>query len=268
MHNLLIGRVDYAKSGRFFFTVTLKQLHVGWGDHRYTNTREPVAGEGYIPIPRKYAQLFDIYNSNLQNAANNLYNVIAINGAISGRLLAQGCSQAGDAYAKQFAIEGDLKEIGRWYRSVGATVGGHVEVKFVSPVRHFYQIHTVMPKHWVVRTFFRVVRKNDNNYEKVANRLLTFTKISVDQNGRDSITHLQAKRSGPMTRQKFVDANRHLGSKNESIFLTTRRSHPLCKIDPVERVPRTSTSLPTSTIWRNISLKFPAMVISSTGCWV
>lgn len=115
------------------FIVMLKQSHVDWGEHRYTYTRELIDGEGYIPIPRKYAELFGIYNSNAI-AANNVYNVIAVNGKISGRLLAQGCSQAGDVYAKQFAIEGDLKGIGRWHASVGAVVGGHVEVVFVSSV--------------------------------------------------------------------------------------------------------------------------------------
>lgn len=116
-----------------FFIVILKQSHVAWGENRHTNTRELIDGEGYIPIPRKYAKLFGIYNSNAITA-NNVYNVIAVNGKISGRLLAQGCSQAGDVYAKQFAIEGDLKGIGRWYTSVDAVVDGHVEVVFVSPV--------------------------------------------------------------------------------------------------------------------------------------
>ncbi len=40
------------------------------------------------------------------------------------------------------------------------------------------------------------------------------------------------------------------------------------RIDPHCRAPRTSTSLPTATMLRNMSLRLPAMVISSTGYWI
>ena len=65
--------------------------------------------------------------------ANPRYRCAAVNGRYSGILLAQGCSSAGDVYAKQFAEEGNLKGIGNWYRSVGAQVGGEVRVTFTSP---------------------------------------------------------------------------------------------------------------------------------------
>lgn len=113
------------------FIVRLEPSHLGWGTYRYTNTREPVYGEGYIKIPRHDAENFNIYNNNYPTA-NPRYYCTAVNGCYSGILLAQGCSYAGDIYAKQFAEEGNLKGIGNWYRSVGAQVGGRVKVKFTS----------------------------------------------------------------------------------------------------------------------------------------
>ena len=113
------------------FIVEIKPSHLGWGTHRYTDTRDPIYGEGYIKIPREYAGAFEVFNDN-HTVANPRYSCVAINGSFSGILLAQGCSKAGDIYAKQFAQEGNLKGIGNWYRSVGAQVGGRVEVIFTS----------------------------------------------------------------------------------------------------------------------------------------
>lgn len=113
------------------FTVTIKPSHLGWGTHRYTNTREPIYGEGYIKIPRYYAKKFGIFNDN-HPVANPRYRCKAVNGCFSGVLLAQGCSKAGDIYAKQFAEIGNLKGVGNWYRSVGAEVGRQVRVTFTS----------------------------------------------------------------------------------------------------------------------------------------
>lgn len=90
-----------------------------------------IYGEGYIKIPRQYAEKFCIFNDN-HPTANPRYRCIAVNGRYSGILLAQGCSCAGDVYAKQFAEEGNLKGIGNWYRSVGAQEGGEVRVTFTS----------------------------------------------------------------------------------------------------------------------------------------
>lgn len=122
------------------FIVELKPSHLGWGTYRNTNTREPIYGEGYIKIPLMYARSYNIYNSN-QPGANTLYTCHALNGVFSGILLAQGCSNAGDIYAKQFAEEGSLKGIGNWYQSVVAQVGRYVEVVFKSPtsltIRYF-----------------------------------------------------------------------------------------------------------------------------------
>ena len=113
------------------FIVTIEPSHLGWGTHRYTDTREPIYGEGYIKIPRYYAKKYGIFNDN-NSDANPRYHCSAINGCFSGVLLAQGCSKAGDIYAKQFAESGNLKGIGNWYRSVGAQVGRQVRVTFTA----------------------------------------------------------------------------------------------------------------------------------------
>lgn len=113
------------------FIITLRPSHLGWGTYRYTDTRDPIYGEGYIPIPRRYAQAYSIYNSN-QYLANTQYNCTSADGYFNGILLAQGCTRAGDIYAKQFAEEGNLKGIGDWYAHVHAQVGDHVRVTWNS----------------------------------------------------------------------------------------------------------------------------------------
>lgn len=116
-----------------FFIVRLSDAHLDWGEHRYTNTRDAISGEGYIPIPKKYAVQFNIFNSN-RVGGNPRYSFRTLNGEnMTGELLAQGCSSAGDEYAKQFSGYGDLKLVGHWYASVNAIPGGHVKITFTSP---------------------------------------------------------------------------------------------------------------------------------------
>lgn len=102
-----------------------------WGTHRYTDTREPIYGEGYIQIPQNVAKRLEIFNNN-KLGAEVRYECHSIDGLYSGTLLAQGCSQAGEIYAKQFAEAGNLKGIGRWYEAVAAKENGEVEVVFTS----------------------------------------------------------------------------------------------------------------------------------------
>jgi hypothetical protein len=105
------------------FVVKIKPSHLGWGTYRHAHSRGPIYGEGYIKIPSKYAVMYGIFNNN--NPGNNaLFDCTAINGTFRGTLLAQGCSNAGDIYAKQFAEYKNLQGIGNWYRSVNAHTGG------------------------------------------------------------------------------------------------------------------------------------------------
>ncbi len=114
------------------FTVELKEPHIGWGTERHTNTRARRQGEAYIKIPRSEATRLSIFNGNRPNA-NTLYEVRCVNGnPINGRLLAQGSEDHNDVYAKQFSVQGDLKQVGQWYTSVGAVPGGHVRITFTS----------------------------------------------------------------------------------------------------------------------------------------
>lgn len=43
------------------YTVILKESHLDWGRHRYTYTRDRIAGEGYVKIPKQYAEMYGIH---------------------------------------------------------------------------------------------------------------------------------------------------------------------------------------------------------------
>lgn len=49
------------------FIVELKETHLGWGTHRYTNSCDIIPGESYIPIPSQYVKLYQLYNGNKTN---------------------------------------------------------------------------------------------------------------------------------------------------------------------------------------------------------
>lgn len=107
------------------YTVEVKQSHLDWGRHRYTNTRDRIAGEAYVKIPRAYAESFDIHTG-------SIYNATFTDGFPGFQAKAAGNSEAGDIYAKQFQGDGDLKAFGRWYQHCGAEVGDEVLVEFTS----------------------------------------------------------------------------------------------------------------------------------------
>lgn len=118
------------------YTEQLQPSHLGWGNHRYTNTRDIIYGEGYIHLPKAYAKAFDIFNSNHSTTGlgYNLFHASSIDGFLNNvLLLAQGCSTAGDIYAKQFSVQGNLKIIGTWYASQNATTNNSVRVTWTSP---------------------------------------------------------------------------------------------------------------------------------------
>lgn len=119
-----------------FYRVTLKRTHYDWGMYRTTETRDPIAGEGYIPIPKEYAEHFHLLNSNGTNKMDvlgqNLFYYRTADGFRHGILRAQGCHSAGDIYAKQFSENGDLKAIGAWFAYIGAVEGTRIEVKWES----------------------------------------------------------------------------------------------------------------------------------------
>lgn len=118
------------------YTVTLKKSHIDWGTHRYTGSRGTIYGEGYLPIPRDIAIRFGILNSNGTNKQDvpgkNIFYCTSDDGSFRGYLRAQGCNNAGDIYAKQFAADKDLKGLGSWYQRMRATEGSRVTVTWTS----------------------------------------------------------------------------------------------------------------------------------------
>lgn len=125
-----------ARTGdKFFVVLTPSQL--GWGDERYTGTRAIRHGEGYLAIHKEYAITYGLFNSNHTGGADilgeNIFNCTSADGFLNCQLKAQGCSEAGDEYAKQFAVNDDLRGLGNWYTHTHANIGDRVEVLFLSP---------------------------------------------------------------------------------------------------------------------------------------
>ena len=124
-----------AKAGDAYI-VTLKKSHLEWGIHRYTSTRNPRYGEGYIPIYAKYAREYEVVNSNGTDRQNvlgkNIFNCTSSDGYFEGVVKAQGCRKAGDPYAKQFSGNKNLRALGEWFAMVNAEVGDTVEVRWTS----------------------------------------------------------------------------------------------------------------------------------------
>ena len=93
------------------FVATLGQTHLGWGDLRYTNTRNIIYNEAYIPISSDAAHLFHIYNSNYNNGIDvlgvNIFNCTSADGYFTGVLKSSGCRSAGDVYAKNLHGAGE-----------------------------------------------------------------------------------------------------------------------------------------------------------------
>ena len=112
------------RAGNYYY-VEIKPSHIDWGGYRHTETRDRIAGEAYVKIPRHYAEEFNI-------RLGSCYTAIFADGYDSFIARASGNSFAGDVYAKQFQGNGDLKAFGYWYQSVGAKIGDMVKVEFVS----------------------------------------------------------------------------------------------------------------------------------------
>lgn len=119
------------------YEVELKEPHLDWGRVRYTNTREPIPGEGYIPIPAADAYRLNLLNSNGTNGndvfGQNLFYCTSADHSYQGVLRAQG-NQDRTQYAKQFSEDGNLRGIGSWYASIGAVPGDWIRVSWTSPV--------------------------------------------------------------------------------------------------------------------------------------
>lgn len=121
-----------AKAGDSY-VVELRENHLAWGTYRYTASRTPRSGEAYLPIPIEYARKYEIYNGNATHKTDVLGENIFWCVTIGAYLKAQGGADRGAVYAKQFAVNDDLKGLGEWYRAVGAKPGDSVRVVWISP---------------------------------------------------------------------------------------------------------------------------------------
>ena len=117
------------------YEVELKEAHLDWGRYRYTNTRDKIPGEGYVQIPKHWAEAFDI-------RVGDKFNASFEDGFPSFVARASGNTRKGDVWAKQFQGDRNLKAFGRWYESVGADVGDLVIVTFLAADEvHFELVH-------------------------------------------------------------------------------------------------------------------------------
>jgi hypothetical protein len=118
------------------YDITLKRSHLEWGSYRYTNSRDIIYGEGYIPIPADIAYSFELYNKNGTNEKDilgkNIFNCRSIDGYYNGKLRAQG-TQDNPIYAKQFSGDKDLKSIGSWFNFIQASEGDTIRITWTSP---------------------------------------------------------------------------------------------------------------------------------------
>lgn len=117
------------------YTVSLRPSHLDWGTYRYTDTRDTIPGEGYIPIPSSIAHNLNLKNRNGTGGIDilgvNIFNCVSVDGYFRGQLRAQG-NQYDKRYAKQFAGNKNLKALGDWFYEMGANVGDEVNVTWIS----------------------------------------------------------------------------------------------------------------------------------------
>ena len=124
-----------AKAGDSY-VIGLKMTHLDWGGYRKTLSRTPEEGEVYIPIPKKYAMKFGIYNVNGTGGRDvlgkNIFRYRTLEGGFSGELKAQGANTGGDIYAKQFAGNNNLKALKPWVDYIKAHEGAQIKVEWIS----------------------------------------------------------------------------------------------------------------------------------------
>lgn len=124
-----------AKAGDSF-TIKLNKAQLEWGTYRFTGSRGIRYGEGYLKIPQNYARLYNLYNGNHTQKQDilgeNIFHATSKDGLYNGFLRSQGCTNAGDPFAKQFAGDKDLMALGNWYAQINAQAGDLVRVTFIS----------------------------------------------------------------------------------------------------------------------------------------
>ena len=122
------------------FTVELNQAQLEWGTFRFTGSRGLRYGEGYLKIPKTVALNLQLFNGNHTNGYDITFDHVRFSYEKDKPVLRdvsftakQGCSNAGDPYAKQFAGDKDLMALGYWYSQINAQIGDLIRVTFTSP---------------------------------------------------------------------------------------------------------------------------------------
>lgn len=119
-----------ADLGRF-----IGRLYTDWGTHRpkrRTESRPEIDDEAYISIPLADARRLRIYMSNQAGAVTD-FEWSSADGAYGGILKAQGNVRAGDVYAKQFAVSGNLKGLRSFIENNGLSDDSEIQVDIVEP---------------------------------------------------------------------------------------------------------------------------------------
>jgi hypothetical protein len=114
------------------FITTLLQAHLEWGEHRHTNSRGIVIGEGYLQIPADVAYDFEITNNHSAIRSAEYDFSTSDDYIVNEKLLAAG-NQHRVEYAKQFQGSGNLKLLGNWFNHIDAQIGDQIEIRFISP---------------------------------------------------------------------------------------------------------------------------------------
>lgn len=114
------------------FITKLKEAHLNWGSHRYTNSRDIVLGEGYLQIPARFAYKFEITNEKNPNR-NQEYIFNTADGFITNGILKASGNQSRIEYAKQFHGSGNLQLLGDWFHHIDAQINDKIRIEFVSP---------------------------------------------------------------------------------------------------------------------------------------
>lgn len=108
------------------YTIVLKETHLNWGTHRYTYTRDRIAGEAYIPIPARVA-----YDLNITRGS--IFNCTSSDRSFNHQLKATGSQHRRD-FAKNFHGNGDLKVLGNWlYEVCNVNIGDSIRLDWTSP---------------------------------------------------------------------------------------------------------------------------------------
>lgn len=119
------------------FEVELNRPQLEWGTFRRTDSRGHRHHEGYLKIPKHIARNLLLFNTNHTHGEDvwgeNIFNATSTDRLFQGTLRAEGCSNAGDPYAKQFAGDKNLMALGDWYAQINAQVGDTIRVTFTSP---------------------------------------------------------------------------------------------------------------------------------------